>query len=501
MYSYFEQSYKRYIKYTYMKKIILALIAIVLIAVLPVLKLESIQDKYLPSEDTERFELRAEATEIFAKGLSYKTISQAPIMIDSAAFEGLFEHLQASYPTVYEKLQIDTVSTHTLWMKLDGTSANAENMLFISHLDVVPVDPKTIKDWEAEPFAGEIVDDYVYGRGALDDKASAFGILEALETLLSNDWKPSYNFYFCFGQDEEIGGRNGAGVAAAMCREKGITFRTIFDEAGTISVGSVPGLENTPVALIGVAEKGYISVEVGFEQPGGHSSMPDTENAILSASAFITSLNEDPIFKPEFTEPLQGFMTHLAPEMSFGLKWAFGLRPLTNSLILGNYQGSSTGRALTTNTAVATMVGAGIKDNVVPSSSRVVCNTRILPGYSVDDIVNAYGQRAADYGGTVKWYNDYGAGPTATSSFEGEDFLTLGQSIRATFPEALVSPYLTLGGTDSKNFDGLAKQTYRFLPIALTPEDLPRIHGINERLHVDAYRDLCRFYLDLFQRI
>ena len=484
-----------------MKKIILALIAIVLIAVLPVLKLESIQDKYLPSEATENYALRPEATEIFAKGLSYKTISQVPIMIDSAAFEGLFKHLQASYPTVYEKLQIDTVSTHTLWMKLDGASANAENMLFISHLDVVPVDPKTIKDWEAEPFAGEIVDDYVYGRGALDDKASAFGILEALETLLSHDWKPSYNFYFCFGQDEEIGGRHGAGVAAAMCREKNITFRTIFDEAGTISVGSVPGLESTPVALIGVAEKGYISVEVNFEQPGGHSSMPDTENAILSASAFITSLNENPIFTPEFTEPLQGFMTHLAPEMSFGLKWAFGLRPLTNSLILSNYQGSSTGRALTTNTAVATMVGAGIKDNVVPSSSRVVCNTRILPGYSVNDVVNAYSQRAADYGGTVQWYNDYGAGPTATSSFDGEDFLTLGQSIRATFPEALVSPYLTLGGTDSKNFDGLARQTYRFLPIALTPEDLPRIHGINERLHVDAYRDLCRFYLDLFQRI
>lgn len=484
-----------------MKKIILAIIAIVLIAVLPVFKLQSIQDKYLPSESTTSYELRPEATEVFAKGLSYKTISQVPRMIDSSAFEGLFEHLQASFPKVYEKLQIDTVSTHTLWMKLDGSTNNAENILFISHLDVVPVDPKTMKDWEADPFAGEIVDDYVYGRGALDDKASAFGILESLETLLSNDWQPSDNFYFCFGQDEEIGGRNGAGVAAAMCREKGITFRTIFDEAGTISVGSVPGLENTPVALIGVAEKGYISVEVNFEQPGGHSSMPDTENAILSASAFITSLNEDPIFTPEFTEPLQGFMNHLAPEMSFGLKWAFGLRPLTNSLILSNYQGSSTGRALTTNTAVATMVGAGIKDNVVPSSSRVVCNTRILPGYSIEDIVESYSKRAAQYGGTVSWYNDYGSGPTPTSSFESEDFITLGQSIRETFPEALVSPYLTLGGTDSKNFDGLSDQTYRFLPIALTPEDLPRIHGINERLHAEAYRDLCRFYLDLFQRI
>lgn len=484
-----------------MKKIILAIIAIVLIAVLPVLKLQSIQEKYLPSESTTSYELRNEATEIFAKGLSYKTISQVPRMIDSSAFQGLFEHLQASFPTVYEKLQIDTVSTHTLWMKLGGSSTNAENMLFISHLDVVPVDPKTMKDWEAEPFAGEIVDDYVYGRGALDDKASAFGILESLETLLSNDWQPSHNFYFCFGQDEEIGGRNGAGVAAAMCREKGITFRTIFDEAGTISVGSVPGLENTPVALIGVAEKGYISVEVNFEQPGGHSSMPDTENAILSASAFITSLNEEPIFSPEFTEPLQGFMTHLAPEMSFGLKWAFGLRPLTNSLILSNYQGSSTGRALTTNTAVATMVGAGIKDNVVPSSSRVVCNTRILPGYSIEDIIKAYSKRAALYGGTVSRYNDYGSVPTPTSTYEGKDFITLGQSIRATFPEALISPYLTLGGTDSKNFEGLSDQTYRFLPIALTPEDLPRIHGINERIHVEAYRDLCRFYLDLFQRI
>jgi len=484
-----------------MKKIILAIITIVLIAVLPVIRLQSIQDKYRPSESMTQYEVRSEATNIFAKGLSYKTISQVPRMIDSSAFEGLFDHLQASFPEVYQRLHIDTLSTHTLWMELDGAATNAENILFISHLDVVPVDPKTLKDWKAEPFAGEIVDNYVYGRGALDDKASAFGILEALETLLSNDWQPSYNFYFCFGQDEEIGGRNGAGVAAAMCREKGITFRTIFDEAGTISVGSVPGLENTPVALIGVAEKGYISVEVNFEQPGGHSSMPDKENAILSASAFITSLNEDPIFTPEFTEPLQGFMTHLAPEMSFGLKWAFGLRPLTNSLILNNYQGSSTGRALTTNTAVATMVGAGIKDNVVPSSSRVVCNTRILPRYSVDDIVNAYSERAAEYGGTVQWYNDYGAAPTASSSFESEDFLTLGQSIRAIFPKALVSPYLTLGGTDSKNFDGLAEQMYRFLPIVLTPEDLPRIHGINERLHVDAYRDLCRFYMDLFQRI
>ena len=484
-----------------MKKTIIALIIIVLIALFPLVRLDSIQDKYQPIEETSDFEIRGDAVSIFAKGLSYKTISQVPQMIDSAAFEGLFVHLQRSFPLVYSALSVDTLSTHTLWMKLEGSSTQADNILFISHLDVVPVDPKTIKYWEALPFAGEVKNDFIYGRGALDDKASAFGILEALETMLASGWQPAHNYYFCFGQDEEIGGTYGARLAAEHCREQGLSFRVLFDEAGTISIGSVPGLEDTPIALIGIAEKGYISVEVNFEQPGGHSSMPEKENAILSGAAFITSLNDDPIFKPEFTEPLQGFMDHLAPEMSFGLKWAFGMRPLTNPLILSSYQKSATGRALTTNTAVATMVGAGIKDNVVPSSSRVVCNTRILPGYSVDDIVDTYAERAAEFGGTVQWYNDYGSGPTSSSSYESADFITLGQSIKSTFPNTLISPYLTLGGTDSKNFDGLSAQTFRFLPIPLTKEDLPRIHGINERIHVDAYRDVCQFYIDLFQRI
>ena len=484
-----------------MKKIIIVLIAIVLIVALPVVRMESIQNTYLPDAPTTSYELRESAPEILAQGLAFKTISQVPRMIDSAAFEGLFSHLAESFPIVFSRLEVDTVSTHTLWMKLKGTLDQPDNLLFISHLDVVPVDPKTLGEWEAEPFGGEIRDDYIYGRGALDDKASAFGILESLETLLSNGWNPKHNLYFCFGQDEEIGGKNGAGIAARMCREQGLKFRAIYDEAGTISIGSVPGLESVPVALIGIAEKGYISVEVNFEQAGGHSSMPENENAILSAAGFITSLNEDPIFTPEFTEPLNGFITHLAPEMSLGMKWAFGMRPLTNSLLFNAYQKSSTGRALTTNTAVATMVGAGFKDNVVPSSSRVVCNTRILPGYSIEQIVNAYQSRATEFGGKVQWYNEYGSGPTPTSSTESEDFIALGQSVKKIFPEALISPYLTLGGTDSKNFEGLAQNTYRFLPIPLTKEDLPRIHGINERIHVEDYKRLCHFYLDLFQRL
>ena len=97
-----------------MKKTIIALIIIVLIALFPFVRLDSIQDKYQPVKETSDFEIRRDAVSIFAKGLSYKTISQVPQMIDSVAFEGLFVHLQRSFPLVYSALSIDTLSTHLM---------------------------------------------------------------------------------------------------------------------------------------------------------------------------------------------------------------------------------------------------------------------------------------------------------------------------------------------------------------------------------------------------
>ena len=120
------------------------------------------------------------------------------------------------------------------------------------------------------------------------------------------------------------------------------------------------------IALIGVAEKGYLSIEVNFNLAGGHSSMPERENAIAKAAEFVTYIQSDKIFQAQFSDPVEDFITHLGPEMSLGMKTIFALRPLTNSIILSSYQKSNTGRALTNNSAIATMISAGIKDNVVP---------------------------------------------------------------------------------------------------------------------------------------
>ena len=491
-----------------MKKYILStlvLLVAVLVGLMPLLNLKSVQARYeVPTEAVVFPPLRGSQGRL-AKSIQYETISQDPRMLDTAAFDAFGQFLRASYPSVFETLEVDTFSTHTYLLHWPGTKEATKNYLFIAHQDVVPVDRKSIAEWSAAPFSGDFVADstggvegWIYGRGTLDNKSALIALMETIESLSYSGFQPKEHMYFCFGQDEEIGGKAGAARVAKHCKAIGLRFDAILDEGGIISTGSIPGLKETPVALIGSAEKGYLSVEVTFNVAGGHSSMPNKETAITRAAAFTNALS-DGLFQPEFSAPLEGFITHLAPEMPWSLQSVFANRLLTEPLLLNIYQQSHTGRALTNNTAVATMISSGIKDNVVPASARVVCNTRILPGTTVEDVLERYAAIAAKFGGTAAPYNSIGSDASPTSSSAHSDFIKIGQAVKRIFPEALVSPYLTIGGTDSKNFEGLAQNTYRFLPIVLSAEEVSGIHGTNERVSVDGFNKMVDFYTVVMQ--
>ena len=493
---------KKYLLYT--------LLAALLIfgGLMPLLNLESVQARYTASATTLQFPPLSGDIDRLQQSITFKTISQDPRMLDTTAFDNFGKFLRVSYPEVFSTLSVDTFSSHTYVLKWEGHSLEPKNYLLIAHQDVVPVDQKSLDQWHYPPFSGafegapgdvEFAETgFVYGRGTLDDKSSLMALMETLESLAFQKFQPAHNLYFCFGQDEEIGGKAGAALVAEHYRADGLLFEAILDEGGIISTGSIPGLKETPVALIGTAEKGYLSVEVSFNVAGGHSSMPNSQTAISQAAGFIQALQEG-LYAPEFSEPLNGFIDHLAPEMPWSLKTVFANRFLTEPLLLSLYQKSHTGRALTNNTAVATIMAAGIKDNVVPASARVVCNTRILPGTTPQQILASYEALAAEYGGTVQAYQNMGSAATNTSSTESEAFVKLGQAVKEIFPEALVSPYLTIGGTDSKNFEGLSKNTYRFLPMVLNPKEVGGIHGTNERISVEAYRKMVLWYTSVIQ--
>ena len=163
----------------------------------------------------------------------------------------------------------------------------------MSHIDVVPVDINTIEDWEAPPFSGEIKNSRVYGRGTMDDKVSVLGIMEAVESLIANGYKPKRTLYLAFGHDEEIGGVNGAGVIAQYLQDNNIHLEFVLDEGGFIAEELIPGVSK-PVAIINVAEKGYVSYELTIQTEGGHSSTPPKDNTIGSLATAITKLEKNP---------------------------------------------------------------------------------------------------------------------------------------------------------------------------------------------------------------
>ena len=113
-------------------------------------------------------------------------------------------------------------------------------VLLIGHLDVVPVEDETLQHWTHPPFDGVIADGYVWGRGAMDDKASVFGLLEATETLLAQDFEPTRTIHLAFGHDEEIGGSQGARAVAALLEQRGVKPSVVLDEGGSLIAGFLP---------------------------------------------------------------------------------------------------------------------------------------------------------------------------------------------------------------------------------------------------------------------
>jgi hypothetical protein len=135
-------------------------------------------------------------------------------------------------------------------------------------MDVVPVDPDTEDEWQQEPFGGRISDGYIWGRGAIDNKSTVLGTLEAVEMLLADGFRPTRTVYLAYGHDEEVGGTNGARAIAALLESRGVALDMVLDEGGVIGDGVLPGI-SAPVALVGIAEKGFRDVEVERSGTGG----------------------------------------------------------------------------------------------------------------------------------------------------------------------------------------------------------------------------------------
>lgn len=377
-----------------------------------------------------------------------------------------------------------------------GQQPELEPLLLLAHLDVVPVEPGSESTWTHPPFSGEITAGYIWGRGTLDDKSSAFAILEAIEHLAVRGHRPERGVIVAIGLDEEIGGEKGAGQLAKLFEQEGLRPHLILDEGfavldGVIDV--VPG----PVAGVGVAEKGLLTLELLVSTDGGHASMPEKQTSLGILSAAIAKLESHPM--PARLDGAAGdFFDELARQMDFAMKFLFANRWITEPVLRRVLDAKGSTAALLRTTTAVTTARAGVASNVLPEEARATVNFRIHPRDSVQAVIDHTVEVIDDERVVVKVLGSSWE-PSSTSPSDGPAWDLLERTIRECYPDVQVVPALVLAATDSRHYGHLSPNVYRFNGIRLGPKDLERIHGNDERISAANYLEMIRFYARLIE--
>jgi carboxypeptidase PM20D1 len=434
-----------------------------------------------------------------AAAIRFRTISNFLNPGQNAdAFTKLHAHIAQSFPAFHAAAKREIVGSHGLLYTLDGTDKTAAPIALLAHQDVVPVAPGTEGDWQVPPFDGVVKDGFVWGRGAWDDKGSLFAILEAAEMLTKDGFKPKRTIYFAFGHDEEVGGQRGAKAIAALLAARGIRLDFVLDEGLIITDGILKGLSK-PAALIGIGEKGFATLVLSSSATPGHSSLPPRETAIGMLSAALARL-EDNRMPADIRGISQEMFNTLAPEMSGLNRVVLSNLWLLKPVLRRELEKSAATEAAIRTTTALTIFNAGNQDNVLPGRAEATVNFRLLPGDTQDGVI-AHVRSVIDNDRIGITPGAANTDPPPVSPTTTDVYRALNRTIREVFPDVVVSPGLMVGGTDARHYSGVSDNVFRFAPVRAKPEDLSRFHGTNERLSIENYADMIRFYRRLMQTI
>ena len=431
-----------------------------------------------------------------AEAIRFPTISFSddPAQFQTEAFEALHVWLAQTYPRLHRTLAQQRVGGQGLLYTWQGSDPSLEPILLLAHQDVVPAD--NAERWSRPPFAGRIEDGFVWGRGAIDDKGSLVAICEAVEHLLGEGYTPRRTVLLAFGQDEEVSGKRGAGEIAKLLASRDVHALLALDEGAAVVHDMLPGFDR-PMALVGISEKGSATLEVVAKGEGGHSSTPPRQTASGTLARAIERLEANPL-PGGVGGVTRSFFEFVAPELPLyarvplGNLWLFA-KPMDWLL-----SGQPAANAMLRTTTAVTMLSGSPKDNVLPVEAIAGVNFRLLPGDTAESVREQVVRIIDDERVEVRFkYPPRESSPV--SPIDGPAFGVIQRTIGELFPGSITAPFLTVGGTDCRYYEGVTQGLYRFAPFPFGPGDLKLPHGIDERVAVASLPGAVRFYAQLIE--
>ena len=432
-----------------------------------------------------------------AEAIRFRTISSYENPEQHAdALRGMHAHIEKSFPAFHAAAKRELVADLSLLYIWEGSDPKAQPIALLAHQDVVPVAPGTDKDWQHPPYDGVVAGGFIWGRGSWDDKGNLYSMLEAAEALAKAGFKPKRTVYFAFGHDEEIAGLRGAKNIAALLASRGVKLDFVLDEGLLITDGLLKGLDKQ-AALIGLAEKGYATLLLHAEATPGHSSMPPRDTAIGMMAAALARL-EDNRLPLQIRGTVAEMFDTVAPEMSGVNRVALSNLWLFKPLLLRELARTGPTEAAVRTTTALTIFNAGDKDNVLPGHADATVNFRLLPGDTQASVTEHVRGTIRNERIAIKPFPGNFDPPPATGT-ASPSYQMLNRTIREIFPDVIVAPGLMVGATDSRHYAGVTDKIFRFSPVRANGEDLKRFHGTHERLSVEGYADMIRFYRRLLE--
>lgn len=410
---------------------------------------------------------------------------------DRTKFLEFHELLEEMFPNVHKMCE-KHVFDGSLLFKWNG-KGNHEPILFMSHHDVV----EATGTWEHEAFSGDIDEEgRVWGRGAVDTKASLFCMLTAVEELMADGFEPEGDVYIASSCTEEWSG-DGAPLTVEYLKSQGVKLAYLMDEGGMILEEPVGGVKGT-YGMVGVLEKGYGDVKFIAKSTGGHASAPKKNTPLVRLGKFMADVEKKSPFVNKFNPTVKEMFKRMAPNMAFGMKIIFANMWLFEGLLKKLLPViSSAGGAMLHTTLAFTMAKGSDGLNVLPQEAYVTGNMRFIPHQDTDESVELISNIAKKYDiETEVIYKDY-ACPVV--DYNNAPFQLVEKVASEVYPGIGICPYVMTGGTDAKFYRELSDNCLRFAPLYIDNQQYSSIHALNENIYQGALPLGVDFYKRMIQ--